>query len=146
MASRPHARNDGDASIDEQAPNADPQGTLRAATRDVAPTGDMEALLGAYLVGTRGVTLGKRLDLTHLPEACLKYVLQAKSAGRVWVAWSTEKGPMAAWADYDGQRSERMRAHVLLVEWWDPLSGHHALWARSDPRRPTEWTFGRGHD
>jgi hypothetical protein len=105
---------------------------------------EMEALLGAFLAGTLSVGLVKRLNLADLPEGCLSYVLKAQSAGRTWVAWSTELGPMAAWGDYDPQRSERTHAHVLYVEWWVPSSGRHALWARSDPKRPTDWTFGRG--
>ena len=107
---------------------------------------DVEALLGAYLVGTQGVVLGRRLDLADVPEACLKHLLKAKSAGRFWVVWSTEQGPMAAWGDYDPDRSQRVHAHVLFVEWWGSSIGHHRLWARSDPKRPTDWTFGRGYD
>lgn len=69
---------------------------------------------------------------------------RAENAGRVWVAHSTEMGPMAAWGDYDRRRSETF--HRLFVEWWVPSSGHHALWAHAEPKRPTEWTFGRGDD
>jgi hypothetical protein len=145
MASRSSAGDYTDASIDEQAPDVTPPDAAGVGTRIDLARIDMEALLGAYLVGTQAVTLGKRLDLTDLPEACQQHVLNAKSAGRVWVAWCTEEGPMAAWGDYYGRgRSEKF--HRLFVEWWAPSSGHHALRARSDPKRPTEWTFGRGED
>jgi hypothetical protein len=83
-------------------------------------------------------------EIFDVPEACQKHLLKAESAGRVWVAWSTEMGPMAAWGDYEPRRSGTF--HRLFVEWWVSSSGHHALWARADPKRPKEWTFGRGDD
>ena len=144
MASRSSAGDYADASIDDQAPNVSLSGVARIETRIDLGRVDMEALLGAYLVGTQVVTLGKRLGLTDVPEACQRHLLKAESAGRVWVAWSTEMGPIAAWGDYERRRSETF--HRLFVEWWIQSSGHHALWARADPKRPTEWTFGRGDD
>ena len=145
MASRSSAGDHTDASIDEQAPDVTPPDAAHIATRIDLARVDMEALLGAYLMGTQAVTLIKRLKLTDLPEACQKHLLKAKSAGQAWVAWSTEEGPMAAWGDYHG-RGRLEKFHRLFVEWWVPSSGHHALRARSDPKRPTEWTFGRGDD
>ena len=111
-----------------------------------APTrADVELLLSAWLAGTQCVELRRRLTmLADLPEACLKHVVEAQQAGRAWVVWSTELGPMVAWGDYDQRRSEKTRAHTMFIEWWLPSSGHHRLWARGDPRRPTEWTVGRG--
>jgi hypothetical protein len=144
MASRSSAGDDTDASIDEQASAVSLPDAAGAGSRGDLRSVEMESLLGAYLVGTQAVTLGKRLQLTDLPEACQKHLLKAKSAGRIWVAWSTELGPMAAWGDYDRGRSDAF--HRLYVEWWLSSSGHHALWARADPKRPTEWTFGRGDD
>ena len=146
MASRAGATRDGDASIDEQTASAGLSAALSPTIRIVLVRPDMESLLGAYLVGTQGVELGKRLDFADLPGDCVRYLQKVQIAGRIWVAWSTATGPMAAWGDYDRQRSERLQAHVLLVEWWVASSGHHRLWARSDPKRPTEWTFGRGND
>jgi hypothetical protein len=105
---------------------------------------DLGRLLGAFVTGTLNVELRDRLVESGLPEAGRAHVVQAKRDGRAWAAWSTSAGPVAVWADYDYQRSEQLRAHVMFVEWWSPRSGYHSLWARCYPKRLTEWIIGRG--
>jgi hypothetical protein len=106
---------------------------------------DVEALLGGFLAGTQGVKLGARLkDLDDLPAACRTHVRLAHDSGRVWTAWVAECGPMAAWGDYDIHASKQILSCLLFIEWWTSQSGHHSLWCYCDPKRPTEWTIGRG--
>jgi hypothetical protein len=145
MASGRSAGEDLTALTDEQAPSGQPPRPVSSAMRFALARADVESLLSAWLTGTQCVALRQQLTaLADLPQACLKYVMAAQEAGRVWVAWSTELGPMVAWGDYDQQQSEKIRAHAMFIEWWLPSSGHHGLWARGDPRRPNEWIFGRG--
>jgi hypothetical protein len=145
MASERSADEDRTASTDEQAVRQQLPRAVNSAMRFALARADVESLLSAWLAGTQCVSLLCRITaLAELPAAGLKHVIEAQEAGRVWVAWSTELGPMVAWGDYDQPHSEIMRAHLMLIEWWLPSSGHHRLWARGDPRRPTEWTFGRG--
>jgi hypothetical protein len=105
---------------------------------------DVENLLSAFLAGTQNVALKSRLtDIGELPAECRQYIRQAEASGRAWTAWMTDLGPMAAWGDYHSEPSKRLYAYLLLVEWWLPSTGHHSIWCYCDPRRPTEWTFGR---
>jgi len=106
---------------------------------------DVENLLAAFLVGTQGMKpLARVIDLRELPEQCRVCVQLAASRGRAWTAWSTEVGPIAAWGDYDIAASRRLNAYVLFVEWYWLPSGQNSLWCHCDPRRPSEWTIGRG--
>jgi hypothetical protein len=106
---------------------------------------DVENLLAGFLTGARSVQLGKRLtELDDLPAAYRTHVQLAEASGVVWAAWSTQCGPVVAWAKVDAQGSGRSSAYLLQFEWYETLSGHHALWCHCDPKRPTEWTIGRG--
>lgn len=51
---------------------------------------------------------------------------------------------MAAWADYHIEASKKLNAYLLFVQWYAVPSGYHSLWCYCDPKRPTEWTIGRG--
>jgi hypothetical protein len=105
----------------------------------------VEELLKCFLVGTQNVSLGDQiLQIGDLPMAWRDRVLAAQSAGRAWTAWSTERGPMVAWGKYDVEGSMRLKVHAMYIEWYLPPNEHHALWCRGDPKRPTEWTVGRG--
>jgi hypothetical protein len=105
----------------------------------------VEHLLAGFVTGALGVELGKRLtDVAELPAVCRSLVRLAQDSGRPWAVWSTALGPMAAWGDYNLEGSRHLFAFLLLIEWWDVPSGHHALWAYCDPRRRTEWTIGQG--
>lgn len=105
----------------------------------------MEKFLAGFLTGAQGIELGTRLtDTRKLPEICRTLVRRAEESGRAWTAWSTPIGPVAAWGQYHLERSRQLFSFLLLVEWWDGPSGHHTLWAYCNPKRPTEWTIGRG--
>ncbi len=106
---------------------------------------DMESLLAGFLTGALGMELRERLtDIAELPAACCALVRLAEESGHTWKAWSTPKGPVAAFGQYDLHGSIQLMAHIVLIEWWDVPNGHHALWAYCDPKRPSEWTIGRG--
>jgi hypothetical protein len=106
---------------------------------------EVENLLAGFLTGAQGVELGTRLtDLRDLPAACRARVQSAEDSGHAWAAWSTPTGPIAAWGQYDVRTSRELFAYQLLIQWWDVPSGHHALWCYCGPKRPTEWTIGRG--
>jgi hypothetical protein len=76
-------------------------------------------------------------------RACRPLLRVAQSAGRAWIVWETEYGPMAAWGEYHPEPSTRLNAYLLFVEWWLMPDVHHSLWCYCDPKRPTEWTVGR---
>lgn len=107
----------------------------------------METLLAGFLTGALGVELAARLDkLEDLPLACRVHARRAEDAGNPWIAWGIANGPIAAWGSIDMQGSRRTRSYLMLhIEWWDGVSGHHSLWCHCDPKRPTEWTVGRGN-
>jgi len=106
---------------------------------------DVETLLAGFLAGTQCVKLQARvLAIDDLPEECRQPVGAAASLGRAWTAWSTERGPMAAWGNYDIKASIQLNAYVLLVEWYVQPSGCHSIWCHCNPARPTEWVVGRG--
>jgi len=106
---------------------------------------DVENLLAGFLTGAVGIQPGARLtDLNVLPADRRKHVCAAEAAGRTWVVWATERGPIAAWGDYHSEASKRLCGYQILVEWCDVPTGHHSLWCYCDPKRPTEWTIGRG--
>ena len=106
---------------------------------------DVENLLAGFLAETLAVELETRLiEPSEVPAACRKHIRRAAASGRAWTAWSTPCGPIAAWEDYYIQGSQQINAYLLFVEWWGDRSGHHSLWCYCDPKRPTEWTVGRG--
>jgi hypothetical protein len=122
-------------------------GTLAAKRMDFSGTrAEVEKLLKGFLVGTQNVRLESQvLTIEELPAACRERVRAADASGRVWGAWSTEQGVMVVWGNYDVEGSRRLKWYVLLyLEWYIPPGEFHAGWFRCNPRRPTEWIFGRG--
>lgn len=106
---------------------------------------DVETLFAGFLTGAVGVQLGARLtDLNALPAEFRKQVRGAETAARAWAAWATEHGPIAAWGDYHPEASRRLYGYQMLIEWYDTPTGHHSIWCYCNPKRPTEWTIGRG--
>ena len=79
-----------------------------------------------------------------LPAGWRERVRLIEASAGAWVAWSTPAGPVLAWGCVDAQGSRRIDACLLHIEWADTPIGHHSLWAYCDPKRPTEWTIGRG--
>lgn len=109
------------------------------------PSAEVEELLKCFLMGTHNVALaGQILDIGNLPVACRERVRAAQALGRAWSAWSTPRGPMVVWADYDAEGSKRLKAHLLFVEWYAPPCEYHSAWCHCYPNRRTEWIFGRG--
>ncbi len=108
----------------------------------------MENLLAGFLTGALGVELGARIKHpSNLPSACRTHVRAAEAVGRTWAAWAawaTPDGPIAACGDYHPEASKRLYTYQMWIEWCDGPTGHHSLWVYCDPKRPTEWTIGRG--
>ena len=105
----------------------------------------MEDLLTGFLSGALGVILIGRLNnITDLPGAYRTHLQLAETSGDAWIAWSTPHGPMAVWGNCDVEGSRRINGYLLRVEWCDAQGGLHSLWSYCDPKRPTEWTIGRG--
>jgi hypothetical protein len=107
----------------------------------------VENLLAGFLTGAVGLTLGARLtELNTLPAEYRTHLRAAEASGRTWAAWATERGPITVWGDYHAEPSKRLYAYLLLIEWYDTRTGLHSLWCYCDPKRPTEWTIGRGRN
>jgi hypothetical protein len=105
----------------------------------------IEDLLTSFLIGALDLEL--HVNIEHLEELSASPQLQIKPGGDaelVWVAWRTNVGIVAATGRYDHDQSQRLSAHVLLIEWWIPPDTHHRNWWRADRQHPTEWTAGRG--
>jgi hypothetical protein len=104
----------------------------------------VERLLTGFLSGAVGVELRERLDASKLLAECREHVALAQASGHAWTAWSTDRGPMAAWGEYHPEPSKRLHAYLLWIEWWVPPRIHHKGWWRVDPREPLEWTKANG--
>ena len=102
-------------------------------------------LLDCFLKGTQGVDRTDRIrDLRELPLWCRARINGAEAHHQVWTAIMTERDWMIAWGHYDLERSRRLNAHVLYVEWCLPPEEHHSGWWRCYPNRPHEWISGHG--
>lgn len=100
----------------------------------------IRGLLAHYAVSALGLTL---LDEQH-PLADHLARRAPIPAPAHWVAWQTNAGQWRACAYYDHAKSKALQLHVLQIEWWLPPDRHHVNWWRCNPRRPHEWTVGRG--
>lgn len=106
---------------------------------------DVENLLTGFLSGALGMELiGRLTGFKDVPSVCCSRLNRVEEVAGAWIAWSTPAGPVLAWGCVDAQGSRRINACLLFIEWTDTPSGHHSLWAYCDPKRPTEWTIGRG--
>jgi hypothetical protein len=106
---------------------------------------DVENLLTGFLSGALGMELIARLsNLKDVPSACCSRLNLTEEVAGAWIAWSTQHGAVAARGSLDVDGSRRIQGCLLRIEWVDTVSGHHALWAHCDPKRPTEWTIGHG--
>jgi len=83
-------------------------------------------------------------DIEELPETCRARVRGAESQGHAWAAWTTVRGVMVARGTYDLAGSMRLRAHLLVIDWFTLPGGHRSMWCYCYPNRPTEWIVGRG--
>jgi hypothetical protein len=105
---------------------------------------ELEDLLAGFLAGALGVELKARVnDLMELPEDYRMRVRKAESLGQPWTAWSTERGLVAAWGEYDPAASRRLHACCLFLSWYGVAFSQHGMWCYCYPNRPTEWIIGR---
>ena len=108
---------------------------------DVQPM-SLEQLLGDFLVGALGLTLGAAIrDPMAKPNHTAP---SAHGKQPAWAAWKTDQGVVKICGAYDDRQSQRLDAHVVYLEWWPAAGGHHEGWWRCDRRRPREWTKGHG--
>ena len=102
-------------------------------------------LLGHFFVGAMGLRLLAPIGETAPIRAQVAAPqIAAGCEPPVRAAWTTDAGRLCAVGSYDHAQSQRLRMHVLLIEWWLPSGTHHVNWWRCDPHRPKEWTLGRG--
>jgi hypothetical protein len=102
-------------------------------------------LLDGFLNGTQRVAKATRIaDLRELPLWARARINGAEANHQVWTALTTERGWMIAWGTYDQERSYRVHAHVLFIEWCLPPEEHHSGWWRCYPMSPQEWISGHG--
>jgi hypothetical protein len=105
---------------------------------------ELENLLTGFLVGALGVELKAQVhDLTQLPEDYRTRVCKAESQGRPWTAWSTDRGLIAVWGEYDLAASRSLHAFVLFLSWYGVAFSQHGMWCYCYPNRPAEWIVGR---
>jgi hypothetical protein len=110
----------------------------------VSPTG-VEQLLGHFLVGALGLTLGSAIrDAGAAPARGVGPGLHTDPS--VCAAWNTERGVVRICGTYDRGQSLQLSLHVLLIEWWIAPAIHHRSWWRCSARRPREWMKGYGSE
>ncbi len=106
----------------------------------------VEGLLESYLRWAADFVLQTRIrDLTQLPACCAQWIERVNETNVPWVAWETHRGLLTATGQYDHVQSIRTGYWVLYIEWSVAPLSRNGSWWRSDPRRPREWTAGRGH-
>jgi hypothetical protein len=102
-------------------------------------------LLGHFIEGAMGLRLLVPIgEIDPIRARLVAHPVPAACEVSVWAAWATERGTLCACGAYDWRQSQRIQAHVLIIEWWLPAATHHVGWWHCDPRRPLEWTKGRG--
>lgn len=105
----------------------------------------IEELLEEFVLGALGLSLDAPIRaLNELPASHRGSLQGSLGKQRDWAAWQTNRGPVSARANYDYVQSQRMRAHVLLIEWWISPNEHHKGWYYCYPKRTREWIKGPG--
>jgi hypothetical protein len=102
----------------------------------------MEHFVSAAL----GLDIGPRIErLSELPAHHRNSFAKTEREGRLWVAWSTNRGPVTLCAEYDHAQAQSIKAHVVYFEWWiEPSESHGGCRWHCYPKRPREWLAGRG--
>ena len=72
-----------------------------------------------FVSGALGLDIVSRIgQLSELPAHHRDALTKLQCEGRIWAAWSTNRGPVSVSAEYDHAQAQRMKAHVLLIGWW----------------------------
>jgi hypothetical protein len=101
--------------------------------------------LESFVTAALGLTLESRIcEESHLPPVQLRTTTHSQESARVCIAWHTDRGRVIACGTYQHEQSQRMKAHVLWLEWWIPPHIHHAGWWRCEPKWPRDWIKGPG--
>jgi hypothetical protein len=110
-----------------------------------APVGTTTELLARFFVEAVGLRLlGPTEEIGANRAKLVPQRAPVRCEPAVWVAWMTDAGPLCAWGAYEHGQSQELHVHVLFIEWWLPPNTHHMGWWRCNPKRPGEWTVGRG--
>jgi hypothetical protein len=103
----------------------------------------MEELLESFVTAALGLTIASRMsDARQLPELQLRGKPDTNEPARVCTAWHTDRGQVIACGTYHHEPSQRMKAHVVWLEWWIPPHDHHEGWWRVEPKWPRDWVKG----
>jgi hypothetical protein len=105
----------------------------------------MEELLESFVTAGLGLNLESRIhEMNQLPEVLLRPTKAPPESARACAAWHTTQGRVIICATYLVEQSQRMKAHVLWLEWWIPPRIHHEGWWRVEPKWPRDWVKGTG--
>ena len=105
----------------------------------------MEELLESFVTAALGLTIESRIEgVSQLPEIQLRPTKEPLDGSRTCATWHTSKGRVIVCATYHHEHSQRMKHHVLWLEWWIPPDVHHAGWWRVEPKWPRNWIKGHG--
>jgi hypothetical protein len=111
----------------------------------IASRPEIEKLMEHFVSGALGLDIVSRIwTLSGLPAHHRDALTKLQCHGRIWAAWSTDRGPVSVAAQYDHDQAERVKAHVLLIGWWMEPGAHHEHWWHCYPKRPGEWISGIG--
>jgi hypothetical protein len=105
----------------------------------------MEELLESFVTAALGLQLESQIrEVSQLAEVQIPPTCQSKESARVCAAWHTPQGRVIICATYDHAYSQRVKAHVLWLEWWISPQVHHEGWWRVEPKWPRNWIKGPG--
>jgi hypothetical protein len=105
----------------------------------------MEELLESFVTAALGLELRCEIqDPNQLPELRVHPDDRPQERARVCAAWRTIQGQVIICATYSAGHSQRMKAHVLWLEWWIPPEIHHEGWWRVESKWPRNWIKGHG--
>jgi hypothetical protein len=105
----------------------------------------MEELLESFVTAGLGLTLVSRIrEVSQLPEVQIRLTHHSQESARVCAAWHATQGRVIICATYYPEHSQRVKAHVLWLEWWIPPKVHHEGWWRCEPKWRRDWIKGPG--
>ena len=105
----------------------------------------MEELLESFVTSALGLELKSRIqDASQLPELRVGLDDHSQDRGRICASWDTSQKRVTICATYHSGHSQRMKAHVVWLEWWIPPQIHHEGWWRVESKWRRDWI--KGHD